>query len=246
MKRVLDIVLAAMALVLLAPMMLVTALLIWIYDFRSPLYPGRRVGRDGRVFRMAKLRTMVVNADTLGVLSTARDDARLTPIGRVVRRWKVDELPQLWNVLKGDMSFVGPRPNVPREVALYSVEEQRLLTVRPGLTDFASIVFSDLAAILEGSADPNGDYNRLVRPWKSRYGLHYVGTRSFSLDIALIALTTICLVSRQAALRGVRTFLRRTAASDDLIRFAERDQPLVPTLPPGVTEETWEGHLTYH
>lgn len=245
MKRAMDIALAAIALVLLAPLMLLVAALTWLYDLHSPLYPGRRVGKGGRVFRMAKIRTMVVNADAFGVLSTARDDVRLTPVGRIVRRWKIDELPQLWNVLIGDMSVVGPRPNVAREVALYSNEERRLLSVRPGLTDYASIVFSDLAAILEGSSDPNGDYNRLVRPWKSRLGLHYLASRSLPVDVALIVLTTVCLVSRQAGLRGVRWLLRRTWASEDLIRIAERDGPLVPTLPPGVTEDTWLAHLTY-
>lgn len=245
MKRAVDIVMAATALVLLAPVMIIVAALTWLHDFRSPLYPGRRVGMGGRVFRMAKIRTMVVNADALGVLSTAGDDVRLTPIGRIVRRWKLDELPQLWNVLIGDMSFVGPRPNVPSEVALYSHEERQLLSVRPGLTDFASIVFSDLATILQGSADPNGDYNRLVRPWKSRLGLHYLASRSLAVDLTLIVLTVICLVSRQAGLRGVCWLLRRTGASPALIRIAERQDPLVPTLPPGVTEETWVGHLTY-
>ena len=246
MKRAFDIVAAAGALVLLAPLMLLVALLTWLQDFRSPLYPGRRVGRGGRVFRMAKFRTMVVDADAAGVLSTAKDDRRITPFGHVVRRWKVDELPQLWNILRGDMSFVGPRPNVPREVALYSEAERRLLSVRPGLTDDASIVFAALPEILEGSLDPNRDYNRLVRPWKSRLGLYYVATGSVATDLALITLTAVCLISRQAGLGGVQWLLGRTGAPPELLRIAKRAEPLVPSIPPGVTAETWAHHLTYH
>lgn len=246
MKRALDIVAAAGALVLLAPVILLVALLTWLQDFRSPFYPGQRMGRGGHVFRMAKFRTMFVNADAAGVLSTAKDDQRITPFGHVVRRWKIDELPQLWNILRGDMSVVGPRPNVPKEVALYSEVERHLLSVRPGLTDYASIVFSDLSTILEGSRDPNGDYNRLVRPWKSRLGLHYVATRSLAADLALIALTAVCLISRQAGLVGVQWLLRRTGAPAELLWIAKRAEPLVPTMPPGVTPETWAHHLTYH
>lgn len=246
MKRTVDIVMAATALVICAPLLLIVGALIWLQDLRSPLYPGHRVGQGGRVFRMAKLRTMVVNADALGVVSTAMDDGRLTPFGRIVRRWKIDELPQLWNVLIGDMSFVGPRPNVPKEVALYSEQERRLLSIRPGLTDYASIVFSDLATILQGSTDANGDYKRLVRPWKSRLGLHYVASRSFAVDVALVALTLASLVSRQAGLRGVRWLLHRTGASADIIRVAARLEPLVPATPPGIAEEMALAHLPLH
>lgn len=245
MKRAFDIVAAAGALVLLGPLLFLVALLTWLQDFRSPFYPGQRIGRGGREFRMAKFRTMIVDADAAGVLSTAKDDLRITPFGHFVRRWKVDELPQLWNILRGDMSFVGPRPNVPKEVALYSDAERRMLSVRPGLTDYASIVFSDLSTILEGSRDPNGDYNRLVRPWKSRLGLHYVATRSLAADLGLIALTAVCLISRQAGLAGVQWLLRRTRAPVELLSIAKRADPLVPTMPPGVTPETWARHLTY-
>ena len=143
-------------------------------------------------------------------------------------------------------SFVGPRPNVPKEVALYSAQERRLLSIRPGLTDYASIVFSDLAMILQGSTDANGDYKRLVRPWKSRLGLHYLASRSFAVDVALVALTLASLVSRQAGLRGVRWLLRRTGASAEVVRVAGRLEPLVPTTPPGFVDEISLAHLTNH
>ena len=245
MKRLLDVTFAAVALIALAPLLLTAGALIWLTDFRSPIYPGVRVGRNGRPFRIAKLRTMVPDAERTGVLSTAADDQRVTAIGRVLRRLKIDELPQLWSILKGDMALVGPRPNVSKEVGLYSEEERVLLTIRPGLTDYASIVFSDLATILHGSTDPNLDYRRLIRPWKSRLGLHYVRTRGLATDLALIVLTAVCLVSPALARRGVQGLLRRTGARADLIRVAGRADPLVPSLPPGVTELSWGSHLNY-
>lgn len=244
MKRLLDIVVAAAALVALVPVVFLIGALIWLTDLHSPFYSGQRVGCGGAPLRIAKFRTMAVDAERTGILSTARDDRRVTPVGRILRRFKMDELPQLWNIVTGDMSFVGPRPNVPKEVALYSEEEMELLSVRPGLTDYASVVFSDLASILQGSADPNLDYRRLVRPWKSRLGLHYVRTQSLAADAALVILTAVSLVSRSLARRGVQGLLRRTGASPELVRIAGRADPLVPTLPPGVTESSWQQHLT--
>jgi len=244
MKRVFDVVLAAATLVSLSPLLGLLALLIWLQDFHSPIYRGRRVGWGGRPFLMVKFRSMVVQADRTGVRSTAGDDRRITPVGRFVRRFKLDELPQFWNVLKGDMSFVGPRPNVPTEVALYSAEELRLLTVQPGITDFASIVFSDEGEILRGSDDPDRDYNLLIRPWKSRLGLHYVRARSFDVDTGLLFLTALNVLSPERARRGVQHLLQQTSAASDLVRIAGRTEVLVPTLPPGVRHADWEKHLT--
>ncbi len=244
MKRLFDVIGAAIALAGLSPVLLAVAVLIWLQDFHSPFYMGERVGLLGRMFRMVKFRSMVVRADRTGVQSTAGDDRRITPVGRFVRRFKLDELPQLWNVLKGEMSFVGPRPNVPAEVALYSAEERKLLSVRPGVTDFASIVFSDEGEILRGSKDPDRDYNLLIRPWKSRLGLHYVGVRSVCLDIQLVILTAVAILTKQGALRRIGRVLSRTGAPPDVIRVARRGEPLVPTLPPGVSEPDWSKHLT--
>ena len=127
MKRLLDIVASFVGLVVLSPFLLLGALLVWLRDFRSPFYIPDRVGRDGRAFRMVKLRSMVHKADTSGVSSTAGDDPRITGIGRFIRKFKLDEFPQLWNVLKGEMSLVGPRPNIEDETQLYTEEERRLL-----------------------------------------------------------------------------------------------------------------------
>src|SRR2546426_4867201 len=132
-RRLCDVLLAAATLVLLSPVLAIVAVLIWSQDFRSPIYRGERVGQGGRPFRMVKFRSMVVQADRTGVRSTAGDDGRITRVGQFVRRLKLDELPQLWNVLRGDMTFVGPRPNVATEVKLYSTEERVLLSVRPGI-----------------------------------------------------------------------------------------------------------------
>ena len=123
---------------------------------------------------MVKFRTMIPDAVEAGVSSTAAGDPRITRVGRILRRAKLDELPQLWNVLTGEMSLVGPRPQVEPEAALYTAEERRMLEVRPGITDLASIVFADEGEILAGAADPDLLYNQIIRPWKSRLALLYL------------------------------------------------------------------------
>ena len=245
MKRLIDLVVALVALVILSPLLLIVSLLILLQDQHSPFYIGKRVGRGLRPFGMVKFRSMRINADKSGVASTAADDRRITRLGTFIRRFKIDELPQLWNIVRGEMSFVGPRPNVASEVDLYSPEERRLLDVRPGITDFASIVYSDEGEILRGSTNPDRDYNMLIRPGKSRLGLHYVTHRSIFVDLALIGLTACAIVDKARALRGVCWLLERTGAAPELIRKASRQDSLRPELPPGVTSDTWESHLTY-
>ena len=185
---------------------------------------------------MVKLRSMVIDADKSGIDSTARGDERITGIGRVIRKFKLDELSQLWNVLIGDMSLVGPRPQVECDVQLYTQFERRLLDVRPGITDFASIVFADEGDILEGAPDPDLRYNRLIRPWKSGLGLHYIASRSFFLDVRLILVTLLNVFSRRRALAVVAVLLERTGAEASLIAVARRNDPLVPAPPPGADE----------
>lgn len=159
------------------------------------LYRGVRIGRRGRPFHLLKFRTMVVNADKIGGPSTADDDPRITPIGTVLRRYKLDELPQLINVLKGEMSVVGPRPEVPAEVVQYDERQKQLLTVRPGITDLASIRFHNEGEILRGHADPHEAYKRLIQPEKIRLGLEYVRTQSLLTDLKIITLTLKTLVA---------------------------------------------------
>lgn len=185
---------------------------------------------------MVKLRSMVMGADASGVDSTAADDRRITFVGRWVRRFKLDEVTQFWNVLKGDMSVVGPRPNVEREVSLYTEEERGLLSVRPGITDLASIVFADEGEVLAGSEDPDLRYNQVIRPWKSRLGLLCVERASLFLDLRIIFLTAVAILSRDAALSGVCSILKGLDVDESLLEAASRKKELVPHPPPGAAE----------
>jgi lipopolysaccharide/colanic/teichoic acid biosynthesis glycosyltransferase len=185
----LDLVGATTLLVLAAPVLAAICLLVKL-DSPGPIfYGGVRVGLGGRRFRMLKFRTMVPNAEKLGGTSTPEDDPRLTRVGRKLRAHKLDELPQLLNVWCGDMSFVGPRPQVPWAVDLYTPEERQILTVRPGLTDLASIRFADEGELLKGSEDPDRDYLLKIHPEKMRLGLEYVRTQSCTVDIRVVLLT---------------------------------------------------------
>jgi lipopolysaccharide/colanic/teichoic acid biosynthesis glycosyltransferase len=231
-KRTLDILIALFVIVILSPLLIAVSLLICLYDFHSPYYVAMRVGRLQRPFRMVKFRSMVVGADRTGVTSTSATDRRITPIGNFVRRYKLDELPQFWNVLIGDMSVVGPRPNVPSGVAVYTPRELKLLDVRPGITDIASIVFSDEGDILRDKPDADAAYDQLIRPWKSRLGLVYVDQRTMWIDLQLIALTAIGVVSKRRALDGVGRMLERLKTPDDLRLVARRANQLVPAAPP--------------
>ena len=233
MKRVFDIVASALGLLLMSPILLLFMVLTWLQDFHSPFYVAPRVGKGGKIFSMVKLRSMVVNADETGVDSTSGNDSRITPIGHFVRKCKLDEFTELWNVLKGDMSLVGPRPNVKRETDLYTDVERALLSVKPGITDFSSIVFSDENDILKDSRDPDIDYNQLIRPWKSRLGLLYVNHQSVLLDCVLVLLTVLAIASRERALWGVNKLLERLHAPADVIRVSKRKDRLVPFPPPG-------------
>jgi len=235
-KRLLDVTVGACALVALSPLLVAVSLAIWLPDFHAPFYVAPRVGRRGAIFRMVKFRSMSVAADRTGVDSTSADDRRITPVGAWVRRCKLDELPQLWNVLKGEMSLVGPRPQVAREVQLYTDVERGLLDARPGITDFASIVFADEGEILKGRPDPDLAYNQMIRPWKSRLGLLYVCRQSLLLDLQLIWLTALALVSRPRALAGLGRVLERLGADAMTVRVAGRAEPLVPYPPPGATD----------
>lgn len=235
MKRFLDILVSFCGLLFLSPILVSFMVLIWLQDFRSPFYIAPRALRRGATFRMVKLRSMVANADKMGGSSTSATDTRVTWVGRGIRKYKLDEFMQLWNVLKGDMSLVGPRPQVPCDVETYTDEEFRLLEVPPGITDFSSIVFADEGEILCGSENPDLKYNQLIRPWKSRLGLFYVDNRRFSVDVKLIALTVVAIISRRTALRAVQRLLRKLGADEQLIGVSGRTDPLQPHLPPGNT-----------
>jgi lipopolysaccharide/colanic/teichoic acid biosynthesis glycosyltransferase len=232
-KRLFDITASAFGLVVASPVLLPVMFLVWLQDKHSPFYVAPRVGLNDKSFKMIKMRSMVINADKSGVDSTSANDNRITAVGQFIRRYKLDELTQLWNVLKGDMSLVGPRPNVKRETDLYTPVERKLLAVKPGITDISSIVFSDEGDILKDQVDPDIAYNQLIRPGKSTLGLIYIENQSLLLDIKLCFLTVIAVVSREKALAGVQKILKDIDAPNDVILLSQRTQALVPRAPPG-------------
>lgn len=232
-KRLMDIFCSTFGLLALSPALLPVMFLVWLEDKCSPFYVAPRVGRGGRPFKMVKMRSMVMNADKSGVSSTASTDKRITPVGHFIRRYKIDELTQLWNVLIGDMSLVGPRPQVQAGVDAYTSVERDLLLIKPGISDFASIVFSDEGQILKDQADPDIAYNQLIRPGKSMLSLLYIENQSVWLDIKLSFLTVIAILSREKALAGVQKILQDIKAPDDVLWLAQRKQTLVPRPPPG-------------
>ena len=236
MKRIVDLILSIVGLIVASPILLPAMIAVYWQDWHSPFYIAPRMGRGERPFRMVKLRSMKINADKSGVDSTGAADPRITAVGRFVRRYKLDEVTQLWNVLLGDMSLVGPRPNVERETRLYTPTEKRLLSVKPGITDIASIVFADEGDILKDKPDPDLAYNQLIRPWKSRLGLFYIDNRSTLMDLKLVWLTIIAILSRANALAGVHRMLVRQKAPEDLARIVLRQEALVPRAPPGQDE----------
>ena len=195
-KRLFDIKVSFIGILVLSPILLLIALLIKLDSPGQIFYRGVRIGKDGKAFRIYKFRTMVVNAEKLGGPSTAGDDARVTKIGKLIRKYKLDELPQLLNVLEGDMSFVGPRPEVPLYVNMYTEEEKAILTVQPGITDWASLWNPDEGSILAGSADPEKAYMEKIRPTKLKLQLRYVKERSFLTDMKIIFLTILKIIKR--------------------------------------------------
>ena len=235
MKRIFDFLLSLVGLVVASPVLLVVATLVWLQDRHTPLYIAPRVGQGEREFKMVKLRSMIVDAAANEIDSTSASDSRITPVGNFIRRFKLDELMQLWNVLIGDMSLVGPRPNVKRETDLYTSVEKELLSVRPGITDLASIVFADEGDILEGHRDPDLAYNQLIRPWKSRLALINVENCSLILDLRVLLLTAVAIFSRDRALAGVQRILRDLNVDEEIRTVALRDDSLEPSVPPGAS-----------
>jgi lipopolysaccharide/colanic/teichoic acid biosynthesis glycosyltransferase len=233
MKRSFDILISLTALIILAPILAAIAVLIWLADRRSPFFLALRVARGGGDFRMVKFRTMIPNAWKSGVNSTASGDARITFLGKFLRRAKLDELPQLWNVLTGDMSLVGPRPQVRADANLYTEQESRMLEARPGITDLASIVFADEGEILSGAADPDLLYNQIIRPWKSRLALLYLEHQTFPRDLQILWITALTLFSRPRALRAVALVVDAFGAGEKLQAIARRQTPLEAGPPPG-------------
>ena len=195
-KRLFDITMSGIGLIVLGVPLCIIALIIR-RDGGPAFYRGVRVGRLGKKFRIFKFRSMVVNAEQMGGSSTADGDSRITSIGKFLRRYKLDELPQLLNVLAGDMSLVGPRPEVQHYVDMYTEEEKEILNERPGITDWASLWNPDEGAVLAGHPDPEQSYLELIRPNKLRLQLEYVRRRTFWIDISIILQTVLSILFRK-------------------------------------------------
>ena len=188
-KRGFDLIASGLALLLLSPLILTSAIAVRLTSTGPVFFKQTRVGKSRREFRLIKFRTMRMNAETSGPSVTARGDTRITPVGRFLRRTKLDELPELWNVLIGDLSLVGPRPEVPRYAATYLPEWERIFSIRPGITDPATLQFRDEEAVLEAAQDSEAAYVNVVIPMKVKLALDYVDNWTIRLDLKLLILT---------------------------------------------------------
>jgi len=185
-KRLFDIFFSFFGLILLLPLFLIIAALVKIFSPGPVFYKSVRVGKNGKLFKMYKFRTMVVGADKIGGPSTAADDPRLTKIGKFLKKFQLDELPQLINVLKGEMSLVGPRPEVPFYVNMMTEEEKKIiLSVKPGMTDLASLWNFHEGEVLKGASDPEKVYMEKIRPKKIKLQIKYVKERNFWMDLKI-------------------------------------------------------------
>ena len=192
MQRIFDLIVAAIGLITLSPLLVVAAVLVAMSSPGGIFFRGQRVGKDGKLFQIIKFRTMVENAAQVGPGITTAGDVRITRVGQWLRRTKIDELPQLWNVVRGEMSLVGPRPEDPRYVALYTEDQRHILSVRPGITSPASIQFRHEEALL-----PAGDmetYIKLLMPAKIKADLEYLDRRTFWSDLAVLLDTVLKLL----------------------------------------------------
>lgn len=193
-KRAMDIVLSACALAVLWPLLLLIALAIWIDDPGPVFYRQVRVGRNGKTFRIFKFRSMVMDADKKGLAITVGRDSRITRVGAFLRKTKLDELAQLLNVLFGQMSFVGPRPEVPKYVELYTPYQRQVLLVRPGITDYASIAYRNENDLLAGAPNPETMYIEQIMPDKIELNMKYLREISPLADIRLILKTIVAVI----------------------------------------------------
>ncbi|MBQ7550746.1 MAG: sugar transferase [Bacteroidales bacterium] len=196
MKRLLDIIICFIASLLLAPVWIILPLLIVIDSTGNPFYVQKRVGKDNKDFNLLKFRTMYAGTDKKGLLTVGDNDRRITRIGYFLRKYKLDELPQLFNIIKGDMSIVGPRPEVRKYVQLYNEHQRNVLKVRPGLTDYASIEYIAESELLAQSDDPEYTYIQDIMPKKIELNLKYIENQSLRLDFELIVKTLLKIIGK--------------------------------------------------
>ena len=194
-KRLIDILLAIIGLVFIWPILFVCAVAVKLSSPGPVLYLGKRTGRYGVPFKIFKFRSMREDAERTGGTTTGKNDTRITSAGKFLRKYKLDELPQLFNVLRGEMSFVGPRPEVAEYTEMYSVEEQEILSVRPGITDLSSLTFSDLQSHV-GSENPDEAFRRYVLPQKNRLRLKYAREHTILMDFMILMKTVLLVVAK--------------------------------------------------
>ncbi len=188
-KRISDITFSLLGIIILFPFFIIISLLV-VMDSGFPIfYNQKRVGKNGKLFSLLKFRTMLKDSDKKGLLTVGRKDSRITNLGYYLRKLKIDEFPQLFNVLIGDMSLVGPRPEVLKYVELYTEEQKTVLSIRPGITDYASIIYSDENSLLLETKDPEHYYINKVMPSKLKLNLKYIKDQSFSTDLKIILKT---------------------------------------------------------
>lgn len=192
-KKITDLGCSFIAVLILAPLMILITFLIKVGSPGPIFYRGERVGKDGKIFRIFKFRSMVLDAERRGGFSTAIDDPRLTSLGRFIRKHKLDELPQFFNVLAGDMSLVGPRPQVAFYTDKYQGDEKLILSVKPGITDLASLYYADMDAVL-GSGNVDARYLTEIEPVKNQLRLKYIREQSFLLDMRILIETGFKLI----------------------------------------------------
>lgn len=219
-KRFFDMTFSSIVLVVASPVLISIGLLIKLGSKGPVFYRGTRVGRFGKPFKIFKFRSMVQDAEKTGASSTAAGDPRVTRCGRFIRRFKLDEFSQLINVLVGDMSLVGPRPEVQKFVDMYTEEEKSILSVRPGITDWSSIKFHNEGEIIEASGIKDADeaYFKLIRPEKLRLQLKYVREQNFWMDVQIILATLLTLVSTRMGGRpiGVPNSLNHSKPGEEI------------------------------
>lgn len=186
MKRIFDILFSLFFLILLSPLFILISILI-VSDSRGRIFFGQiRVGKNEKPFKLWKFRTMRPDAESSGQLTVGAKDSRVTKVGYMLRKYKLDELPQLWNVFIGDMSMVGPRPEVPKYVALYTSVQKKVLSVRPGITDYASLEYFEESDLLAQSTNPEESYIQEIMPRKLEYNLEYIKNHTFLGDLKII------------------------------------------------------------
>src|SRR5690554_6510079 len=194
MKRLFDILSSAIALILLSPILIVIAVGIIIDSKGGVFYKQKRIGKNGKAFMLYKFRSMRTGSDRKGLITVGSNDDRTTKVGRFIRKYKLDELPQLVNILKNEMSVVGPRPEVEKYVQLYTAEQRKVLKVKPGLTDLASLAYINENEILGRAKDPEKTYVEQIMPAKLRLNLEYIEKQSFWFDLQIIAKTLMRIV----------------------------------------------------